>query len=137
VIFYVAVEFERYWAEGIRTYLFKDTAFIKPDTEPVNSLYNQIVGGMTPGKSTSQLYREILDKIKANSMDVILDYGLGQGIGLSIQEFPLFTDEDATPLQEGMCLTFRLAIKHGEMGTIMMGDTIYLSKNGPEILTQE
>jgi Xaa-Pro aminopeptidase len=137
VILYLAVEFERYWAEGVRTYLFKDTAFIKPDTEPVNALYNQIVGSMTPRKRASQLYREVVDKIKANSMDVILDYGFGQGIGLSIQEPPIFTDEDATSLQEGMCLTFRLAIKHGEMGTFMMGDTIYLSKDGPEVLTQE
>jgi Xaa-Pro aminopeptidase len=135
-ILYLAVEFERYWAEGIRTVLFKDTALIKPDTQPVNSLYDQIIGSMTPRKRASQIYLEILDKIKANSMDVILDYGLGQGIGLSIQELPLFTEEDATPLQEGMCLTFRLALKNREIGAIMMGDTIYLSKNGPEVLTQ-
>jgi Xaa-Pro aminopeptidase len=135
-ILYLAVEFERYWAEGIRTVLFKDTALIKPDTQPVNALYDQIIGSMTPRKRASQIYLEILDKIKANSMDVILDYGLGQGIGLSIQELPLFTEEDATPLQEGMCLTFRLALKNREIGAIMMGDTIYLSKNGPEVLTQ-
>jgi len=137
IIIYLAVELERYWAEGIRTYLFKDNAFIKPDMEPVNSLYNQFIGSMSPGKRVSQFYRETLDKIKANSMDVILEYGLGQGIGLSLQEPPFLSDEDPTQLQEGMCLTFRLAIKNREMGAIMMGDTIHLSKNGPEVLARE
>jgi Xaa-Pro aminopeptidase len=137
IVIYLAVELERYWAEGIRTFLFKDSAFIKPDTEPVNSLYNQIIGSMTPGKRVSQFYRGTLDKIKANSMDVILEYGLGQGIGLSLQEPPFLSEEDATQLQEGMCLTFRLAFNNRELGAIMMGDSIHLSKSGPEVLTRE
>jgi len=137
IIIYLAVELERYWAEGIKTYLFKDNAFVKPDTEPVNSLYNQSIGSMTPGKGISQFYGETLNKIKANSMDVVLEYGLGQGIGLSLQEPPLLTDEDPTQLQEGMCLTFRLAIKNRELGAVMIGDTIHLSKSGPGVLTRE
>jgi Xaa-Pro aminopeptidase len=137
IIIYLAVELERYWAEGIRTYLFKDNAFTQPAVESVNSLYNRIIGSVTPGKKVSQFYRDALDRIKANSMDVILEYGLGQGIGLSLQEPPFLTAEDPAQLQEGMCMTFRLALKNRELGAIMIGDTVHLSKGGPEVLTRE
>ena len=135
VIIYLAVEFERYWSEGIRTFLFKNDSFAEPNLEVVKSLYKRIVEGMTLRKRVSQFYRETIDKIKESQVDIIHEYGLGQGIGLSLQEFPLLIEEDTSPLKEGMCFTLRLAIKDKEMGAMMIGDTIYLSKNGPEVLT--
>jgi Xaa-Pro dipeptidase len=137
VIIYLAVEFERYWSEGIRTFLFENSSFTEPNLEVVKSLYNRILEDLTVEKSVSQFYRETIDKIKESQIDIIHEYGLGQGIGLSLQEFPLLIEEDRTQLQEGMCLTLRLAIKNKEMGAIMIGDTIYLSKSGPEVLTEE
>jgi Xaa-Pro aminopeptidase len=135
VIIYLAVEFERYWSEGIRTFLFKKDSFAEPNLELAKSLYNRILEDMTIKKKVSPFYRETIDKIKERNVDVIHEYGLGQGIGLSLQEFPLLSKKDTTPLREGMCFALRLAIKNKEMGAIMIGDTIYLSKYGPEVLT--
>ena len=135
VIIYLAVEFERYWSEGIRTYLFKNESFTESHLEVVKSLYNRILEGMTVREKVTQFYRETIDKIKESQVEAIPEYGLGQGIGLGLQEFPLLIEEDRTQLKEGMCFTLRLAIKNGEMGAVMIGDTIHLSKNGPEILT--
>ena len=67
---------------------------------------------------------------------MIPEYGLGQGIGLSLQESPLLTEEESGSLQEGMCIALRCAVKDKELGAIMIGETIYLSKNGPEVLTR-
>ena len=137
VIIYLAVEFERYWSEGIRTFLFKNDSFTEPNLEAARALYNRIMDGMRSGKRVSDFYRETIDKIKESNVDHLPEYGLGQGIGLSLQEFPLLAGEDISPFKEGMCLTLRLAIKNKEMGAMMIGDTIYLSKNGPEVLTKE
>jgi Xaa-Pro dipeptidase len=137
VIIYLAIEFERYWSEGIRTFLFKNGSFAEPNLKVVKLLYNRIMDGMRLGKRVFDFYKETIDKIKESQVDIIHEYGLGQGIGLSLQEFPLLSEEDAGFLKEGMCFTLRLAIKDKETGAMMIGDTIYLSKNGPEVLTKE
>jgi len=135
VIIYLAVEYERYWSEGIRTFLFKNSSFIEPDLELVKSLYNRIVGGMALKKRVSQFYGETMDRIKESQADILHEYGLGQGIGLSLQEPPSLVEKNGNQFKVGMCLTLHLAIKDKEMGAIMIGDTIYLSKRGPEVLT--
>jgi Xaa-Pro dipeptidase len=91
---------------------------------------------MKLGETISQFYKATVGKIKAAHVDAIHEYGLGQGIGLSLHEFPLLTEGETNPLREGMCLTLRLAIKNGRKGPMMIGNTIYLSKAGPEVLTQ-
>jgi Xaa-Pro dipeptidase len=136
VILYLAVEFERYWAEGIRTGVFGRDSFTEPPADHFNTLYNQIIQNVKIGKRISQFYKETLTEIKATHQDAIHEYGLGQGIGLSLHEFPLLTEGETNPLREGMCLTLRLAIKNGRKGPMMIGNTIYLSKAGPEVLTQ-
>lgn len=137
VILYLAVEFERYWAEGMRTFVLERDSFTEPPVDIFNTLYSQIIQNMKLGERISQFYKETVAEIKATHVDAISDYGLGQGIGLSLQELPLLTEEETNPLREGMCLTLRLAVKDGGKGPMMIGNTIYLSKGGPEVLTQE
>ncbi len=137
VILYLAVEFERYWAEGMRTVVFGRDSFTEPPVDMFNTLYSQIIQNMKIGKRISQFCKETGAEIKATHKDAIYDYGLGQGIGLSLQELPLLTEKETNPFSEGMCLTLRLAIKNGEKGPMITGNTIYLSKGGPEVLTQE
>jgi Xaa-Pro dipeptidase len=136
VIIYLAVEFERYWAEGIRTFVGKDSYFVSVKPEGFITLYDQMMDGLKPGKKLSQFYKETINKIRKSNVNPIREYGLGQGIGLSLQEFPVITSKDETLLKEGMCLTLRLAVKNEELGAVMVGDTIHVSKNGPEVLTK-
>lgn len=136
VILYLAVEFERYWAEGVRTFVLERDSLKESPVDIYNRLYSQIIQNMKLGERISQFYKETVAEIKATHVDAISDYGLGQGIGLSLQELPLLTEEETTPFREGMCLTLQLAVKDGEKGPRMIGNTIYLSKNGPEVLTQ-
>ncbi len=137
VILYLAVEFERYWAEGVRTFVREGNSLKECPVSIFNTLYSQIIQKMKLGQKISQFCKETVAEIKATHADAIYDYGLGQGIGLSLQELPLLTEEETNPFKEGMCLTLRLAIKNGGKDPMMIGNTIYLSKAGPEILTQE
>ena len=91
---------------------------------------------MSPGKVVGPCFEEMVDDIARSHKEHILDYGLGHGIGLSPEESPLFRDDDPTLLEEGMCLALRLAVREGELGPVMTGDTLLLSEDGRDVLTQ-
>jgi Xaa-Pro dipeptidase len=135
VILYLAVEFERYWAEAIRTFVVQDASFLEVKPEAIMSLYEQVMNGLMPGKTVSQFYKETAGQIRKSKMDSIPRYALGQGIGLGLEEFPLIAEREKEMLAKGLCLTLRLAIKDPEAGAVMIGNTLFLSKNGPEVLT--
>ncbi len=136
VIIYLAVEFERYWAEAARTFSVRDSSFVETQPEEVKTLVEAIVEGMSTGKKVSQFYRETMAKIKKANFDFIPDYGLGQGIGLSPKELPVIAKEDQSILNQGMCFSLSLGIRNKVMGPLMIGNTIYLSKKGAEVLTR-
>jgi Xaa-Pro aminopeptidase len=136
LIIYLAVEFERYWAEAVRTVTFADVSFQETLPDPVKTLYENILQGMKIGKKISQLYRETMAKIAKVKFEEISDYGVGQGIGLSLKELPLIAKEDRNILADGMCLSLRVGIRDKEVGAAMIGDTIYSSKAGPEAVTR-
>ncbi|MFB3884808.1 MAG: M24 family metallopeptidase [Thermodesulfobacteriota bacterium] len=135
ILIYLALEFERYWAEAVRTFTLEGSSFVEMQPEGIKTLYEAIMGGMIPGKKVSRFYKESLIKIKKANEDAILDYGLGQGIGLSPKEFPVIEQKDRSALTPGMCFSLRLGVRKREIGPFMFGNTIYLSRKGPEILT--
>ncbi len=136
VIVYLATQYERYWAEGIRTFVVENSSLAEVKPESLQSLYQEILESMKPGKKMSEFYKEALQAIRKSEVDLIQEYGIGQGIGLSLQEFPLISNKDETVLKEGMCFTLRLGIKDGERGALFIGNTLCLSKRGPEVLTR-
>ena len=139
VVVHLAVEFERYWAEGTRTYRAEGASLAESTAEGARSLYNRITKGLVPGITASGFYREALAKIRRSRIPFVADYGLGGGIGLSCQEPPLLSADDDTVLREGMTLSLRLAVTTPETGLAMLGDTVHLSGKepgkSPEILT--
>ena len=136
IILFVAVEYERYWAEGIRTFKAKDAFFVDAIGENVETLYERIISNMKPGKLLSQCYKEAMGEIQKSTVEYIPNYGLGQGIGLSLQELPMITATERAQLQAGMCLTLRLTIKDKAMGALMIGNTFCVSQNEVELLTR-
>jgi len=135
VIVYLALQFERYWAEGIRTFVATDSSLANISTEEFGNAYEQILDGLRPRKKVSRFCKEAVRKIGKGNFSDVQKYGMGQGIGLSLQEFPRITPEEQASLKEGMCLTLRLGRVDHEKGALMIGNTLLLSKNGPEVLT--
>lgn len=136
VIVYLAVAFERYWAEAARTFVVKGSTLEQVKSDSLDSLYERRVKGMIPGKSASQFYRETMAEMEKGGLEYIPDYGIGQGIGLGIKERPLFTGEDDTPLKEGSCFSLRLLVKDKALGAVMISNTLRLTKKGAEVLTR-
>lgn len=134
LIVYLATQYERYWAEGIRTFVVEEACLVEVKSESFQSLYQEILEGMIPGKKMSEFYKEALQAIRKSKVDPIQEYGFGQGIGLSLQEFPLISNKDETPLKEGMCFTLRLGVKDQQRGALFIGNTIYVSKNKAHLL---
>jgi Xaa-Pro dipeptidase len=132
----MVVEFERYWAEAIRTFKAEPARLVPARHEDFNKLCEQIMYMMKPGKTLSQFYREAADNLRKSGTGYMHEYGLGQGIGMSMHELPVIDEDDNTQLKEGMCLTLRLAMKDRKLGATMTGNTLCLTKDGPEILTE-
>jgi Xaa-Pro aminopeptidase len=131
-IVYLAVAYERYWSEGIRTFMAERETFSSPDLTRLDSLYRKSMECLQPGKAISRCCNGIRRVLQEAGVDVIEDYGLGQGVGLSLNERPFLRDEAGGTLEEGMCLSLRLGIRDESMGALMMGDTFGVSKTGLE-----
>jgi Xaa-Pro aminopeptidase len=134
VIVYLAASFERYWAEGIRTFVAEKTSFAKADDEKAHELYQRVAAAMQPGKSTAQFYKEAVKEIGRNAAGN-QRHSLANGIGLSLKEFPVISGKETDQLAESMCFALRIAVEDQKSATVMMGNTIYLSEKGPEVLT--
>ncbi len=136
IIIYLAVRFERYWAEGIRTFILNDEAAVFPqEVENVKALYQEIINEIKTGKTVSQFYKETFDKMQKSNVEYISDYGLGDGIGIGLQEFPALTAEETVAFTDRISFSLRLAVKDSEAGAIMLGNTILLAEEGPTVLT--
>jgi Xaa-Pro aminopeptidase len=135
VLLFLAVEFERYWAEAIRTFVVKESRLVPLEREDFNGRYGRVIDLLIPGKTASQFHKEAVTRVRKEKAECLLDYGLGQGIGLGPREYPVISKDDKTPLKEGMCLTFCLLVRDETLGAMMTGNTLLLTKKGPEILT--
>jgi Xaa-Pro dipeptidase len=135
VCLYLAVEFERYWSEAIRTFTVKDGLLVPVAREDMNDRYQRIAELLEPRKTASSFCNEAFSQIRKEKAELLPAYALGQGIGLSPRESPTLSKGDKTVLKEGMCLTVRLLVKDETLGALMIGNTLLLTKKGPEILT--
>jgi Xaa-Pro aminopeptidase len=134
ITIYLAVRYERYWAEAIRTLQFADHCFRQhPDGKP-EKIYKQIIEIVQPGKKSSDLLGEITAKLKQENIKCIPGFEPGGGIGLSRKELPLLNEEDTTILREGMTITLRLAVDMPGPGVVMMGNTLNIIGNKTEVL---
>ena len=136
LIVYLAVAFERYWAEGIRTFRCEKSSLVEHSNREITKVFGEILHLMRPGKSVADFYKEALHETKKASLDTIPTYGLGHGIGLSLQEFPNLEEGVTDDLKNGMCFAIRMAAKDKELGSAMIGETIVLSDDHQSVLTR-
>lgn len=135
LIVYLAVAYERYWSEGIRTFTAADDTLVKSPLDDAEALWGRLAACLAPGKSVSQCCGEAMGEIQKSEVETIDGYGFGQGIGLSLNERPTLDPQETGELTEGMCFSFRLSLKDQKLGAIMIGQTLGLSEGGVEIFT--
>ena len=136
LILYMAVESERYWAEGARTFVGKGDTLTPAKVESVEKTYANIISRVKSGNSVSQFLKEMADELKKSGLELVPDYGFGQGVGLSLNEMPVVSTDNNSQFKDGMCLTLRVMVKDKSLATVMLGDTVSLSGGKVEILTK-
>lgn len=62
-------------------------------------------------------------------------YRTGRSLGYSILETPELREGDKTPLQEGMCFAVDGGVNVPGVGTVRIGDTVVVTKDGYKYLT--
>ncbi|OGQ51359.1 MAG: hypothetical protein A2W66_08240 [Deltaproteobacteria bacterium RIFCSPLOWO2_02_56_12] len=125
----VAASYQRYWAELGRTFCLGS-----PSQELVRS-YNLAKG----------LFRKLVDSIKVGSSDTakwlleipspavkmcLESYGLGNGVGLELDEAPFLGREGAGKIQPGMVLTLRVCLAGKECGSALISQPFLVQHDG-------
>ena len=136
IVFSLAVEYERYWAEAMRTFLFNGASFAEEPDNGLAAAYRELCDAAKPGVEIQTLARKAASLMGEKAMEAIYPYGLGCGIGLGHQEAPLLTEENQGKLKEGMTLSLRIASGRGN-GFSVMGNTVLVAEGGGIILSVE
>jgi Xaa-Pro aminopeptidase len=129
-VFYLAVEFERYWAEAIRTFTFKGGSFVEEKSSEPFAAFQKLCSGIKPGVKISDFCREASALMGQKNVEALRPCGLGNGIGLGLQEAPLLTEDDPGELKEGMVLSLRVAATDSENFCSMVGNTVLVGSEG-------
>ena len=135
MIVYLAVSFERYWSEGIRTLVATHGGLELSSDEAVRELYMRIVNRITRQKTIVSFQTEVRDEIKNSPFAHLARYDLGQGIGLSLSEAPAIAGEEDGCFQAGHCLALRLDLMDQKGTRFVRGDTLLVTQTGGQVLT--
>ncbi len=131
---YVAAAFERYWAEGIRTYAAGENS-LSALASDLPSAFARALQSVRCGIAVSEVNNTMKEAATQSGFDLLDTYALGNGIGLSLNELPLIAPKGRQRLTEGMCMAMRLPVRDKTFGSIMVGDTLIVTKRGIELVT--
>jgi Xaa-Pro aminopeptidase len=97
---------------------------------------------ITPGKSCSQLYREVIELVNRRGyQDYFMGYKgqqvafTGHGIGLEIDEYPIIAAGFHEELQENMVFALEPKLVFPDVGAVGVEDDYLVTKEGVERLT--
>ena len=134
VVIYLAAAYEHYWAEAASTYVVGDDALAPHGHEAGSRILNTLRQSLATGERAAEYYRKALKEIEGPGLSLVDDYGLMQGIGLSLEEAPFFGENAEGAIEPGMCFSIRLPLKDEKTGTVMTGTTVAVTENGIEDL---
>lgn len=128
---YTAVEFERYWTAALHTFFVQPSRLTLPETKPISSLFSKIAARLQPGKPVSRSYAEIAAVLKTNG-GFIAETGLGEGIGLELEEYPILDYNNTAIIKEGAHLFLQIALDNKKLGQIRLGHTVQVNSSSTD-----
>jgi Xaa-Pro aminopeptidase len=134
VVLCFAVEFERYWAEGTKTFKVEGDLLV-PAEHGLDELFRAVIEKVKPGATVSKVYRSAIEGLNAKGLEPMLEYGIGQGIGLAADEAPYLDEGEDVLVRDGMALALRLFVKDPSAGAVATGSTVIVTAAATEVLT--
>lgn len=134
ILLYCAVQKQRYWAEAARTYV------LGPASASLRALYHRAAAALQTmmqsaqaGISVSSLIESARSLLGPGSSAEI--YGLGNGIGLDLEEPPTLSAGGSERLQKDMTLALRI-ILHAQDHGVAIASTLRVREAETELLGQ-
>jgi Xaa-Pro aminopeptidase len=134
-----------YHADQTRTYCIGEAH------EGIRSLYadlraiaDHLISRARPGITCSELYQMAVEKAAdLGRTDHFLNFGrgkrsrlLGHGIGLELNEPPIISEHDHTPIPGNCVIALDIHMMQTEVGVVKLEDMILIADEGNEILTK-
>ena len=129
----LAVSWERYWSEAIRTFRVDRRRFEPAWDENLIARFRELVASLKPGTCTADWFHQAQKRMTAVEASAITTYGIGHGIGVTPEEWPALADPDSGTMAEGMCFVIRAAVERAG-GLVWHGDTVRLSQEIGELV---
>lgn len=137
VLFDLGVIYKGYCSDISRTVAFQS---ITPEQ---NNIYHTVLAAEEKAIEVAQVGTEVghLDQTARNHIsqagyEEYFPHRIGHGLGVDVHEFPSMHANNDLVLQPGMCFTIEPGIYVHQTGGVRIEDMIFMTENGPEILTK-
>ena len=130
LVAYMAVEFQGYWADGTVTLPLPDSDVGKKAKRALDSMIDAARPGTTAGAVADCALKELGPELGSPATEI----GLGNGLGLSLEEPPVVRIGAEDQLIEGNILSLRVYIPDGE-NSVFFSDLITIGKEGGELFS--
>ena len=143
VIVDIPTQVEGYHADQTRTYVVgKADPRIEDTHDAIRSVADGLIRFIRPGIECRTVYRKALDLAEDLKIsDRFLHFGngractmIGHGVGLEVNEPPVFSAGDRTKLSAGNVMTIELHAPVGDLGMVKLEDMILIGEDKNEIL---
>ncbi|MFC4022528.1 M24 family metallopeptidase [Oceanobacillus longus] len=136
VLFDLGVIFEGYCSDITRTFAFQSI------TDKQKTIYNTVLAAELNAIEVSKLNTSV-GKVDQAARQIIQKAGygdyfthrVGHGLGIETHEYPSMHSNNDLPLKTGMCFTIEPGIYVPDTGGVRIEDMIFMTDQGPEVLT--
>lgn len=136
ILFDLGVVYKGYCSDITRTFAYK---YINDDQRLI---YDTVLKAEKDAIHTAQIDNEV-GQIDRTARNIITEAGygkyfthrIGHGLGIDVHEYPSMHQENKLKLQQGMCFTIEPGIYVPNVGGVRIEDMIFMTSEGPEILT--
>lgn len=137
ILILVAASYQRYWAELGQTFcLGRPPEEIAKNYELASRVLHRLVEGTKAGDSSLSSMSCLSEVPASTARDSLQAYGLGNGVGLDLNEEPSLGKERNRAIKSGMVLTLRACFTGEQSGSALISRPYLVTESGLESLAR-